>query len=160
MKVGSINAALKEYTEELGTFDIFRLINRQLLSWPKSSEKYDFVKSIYLKSTSGNHEYFYQGMMTKDGVADGIGRTICPVHGIYEGQFVDGQPKGWGSVIDNKLNHYEGFVKTTKDGTVVCEGDGTLMHLDKSIKGSCKTAKEGRFASTADPSDIYDLEFK
>lgn len=51
-------------------------------------------------------------MMTKDGVADGIGRTVATDHGVFEGQFVNGVPLGWGSVIDNKLNHFEGFVKT------------------------------------------------
>ena len=31
-------------------------------------------------------------MMTSDGVADGIGRTISPEYGIFEGQIVDGKP--------------------------------------------------------------------
>lgn len=45
-------------------------------------------------------------------MADGIGRAISLKYGIYEGQWADGVPSGWGSMIEPKLNHYEGNLKT------------------------------------------------
>ena len=73
--------------------------------------------------------------------ANGIGRTISKTYGIYEGQFVDGQPKGWGSVIDPALNHYEGYVTMTSTGAIVGHGAGTLMTGDKTIKGIWENGK-------------------
>ena len=56
-------------------------------------------------------------------------------YGIYEGQFDNGYPLGWGSVIDTKLNHYEGYLKTNADGFIVGHGAGKLMTGDKDIIG-------------------------
>lgn len=55
-------------------------------------------------------------------------------YGVYEGQFADGLPSGWGSIMSPDLNHYEGKVKTV-DGIILGHGVGTLHTGDKTIKG-------------------------
>lgn len=68
-------------------------------------------------------------------MADGIGRTLSKKYGIYEGQFVNGVPAGWGSIIDPQLNHYEGYLAVNSDGNVVGHGVGVLYTGDKTVKG-------------------------
>lgn len=63
-------------------------------------------------------------------VANGIGRTISATYGVYEGQFVDGVPLGFGNIIDTKLNHYEGFLKVSSEGLIIGHGVGTFMSSD------------------------------
>jgi len=43
--------------------------------------------------------YYYQGGWLNN-EADGVGRTVSPKYGIYEGQIEFGVAKGWGNVID------------------------------------------------------------
>ena len=76
-------------------------------------------------------------MMNSDGVADGIGRTISPDFGIFEGQIVNGVPLGWGNVIDNRLHHYEGWLKSLPDGSITCTRTGTYYVGAKTITGKC-----------------------
>jgi len=88
------------------------------LVWTLDPSVHSYAENIVINTQNRSLEYQYQGMMTKAGVADGIGRVICTSGVVYEGQFVNGVPLGWGNVIDYKLNHYEGFVKTKTDGSI------------------------------------------
>lgn len=41
-------------------------------------------------------------------------------------------------MIDNQLNHYEGFVQTDSSGNILCHGAGVFYKGDKEIKGIFK----------------------
>ena len=133
MPSGSQTPEMKEYRTDLGTFDLFGLINKQLILWTyPTGMTFEKLKPM---TNALKEKYYYQGGWNKN-AADGVGRTVSPLVGIYEGQFVNGLAKGWGSVIDKKLNHYEGYLMM--DGTtsrILCNGEGTLMLGEESIKG-------------------------
>ena len=129
---GSWSADVKDYKTELGKFDLFGLVNKQLILWT-------FVKDMTFQmwkviKTDINETYYYQGGWLA-GQADGVGRTISTKYGLYEGQFVSGKPLGYGDVMDNNLHHYEGEV-IMEDDYIVCNGRGTLHTGEKSIAGT------------------------
>ena len=54
---------------------------------------------------------------------------------MYEGEFKGGVPNGFGSVVDQHTNHYEGVV-LQKDDTILGNGVGTLYFEKQTIKGT------------------------
>ena len=65
-----------------------------------------------LKNTNQDKlkEYIYHGQLDSFVSAHGIGRSSGS-WGVYEGKFIHGLPNGYGRLIDQNLNVYEGNFK-------------------------------------------------
>ena len=80
----------------------------------------------------------YQGQI-KDGYAWGIGRSASAQYGIYEGMWNKGVPSGYGSMVDQHTDHYEGMVSfktASTGGTILCDGEGTYTVGGDPIEGT------------------------
>jgi len=73
MPSGSQTPEMKEYRTDLGTFDLFGLINKQLILWTYPKE---MIFEKWKPMTNALKEkYYYQGGWFKN-AADGVGRTV------------------------------------------------------------------------------------
>lgn len=72
-------------------------------------------------------------------MASGIGRIVSAQYGIYEGVWAEGKPNGFGSVVNQHTNHYEGIVsykESDSEGMIMGNGVGTLYLEKEEYKGT------------------------